>query len=565
MTAELTVANPVANVEARDRIEMVGRPTDLGGKRIGLYWNMKPGGKAALEHVEDRLRMIYPDASFIHTHGSVGASVRHLTKDDADALASNCDVVVGTTGDCGGCTLWLAHDMAELERRGVPTVGMVAEHFIPDYRRAGDSMGSATLPIAVLSAPLVNQTRAVIEAMIDVTVEDIVRQLAVPPAADKAGSSVGDSKEKWLSFSGADLLTAQDAMNERFREWQWSDGLPLRPATSAEVDRMLAGTTRSPDELITTLEPGRGLATVEKIAINAVMAGCQPQHLPIVVAAVECLGDPRNLREKVISTGPAAPMIVVNGPARERAGLNTGVCMLGPGSPSFSNTVIGRAVRLCMMNIGLAYPGVSDMDTQGSPNKYSMCVAENEENSPWEPYQSVYGVADGASSVTVGYVYGLVDLHDAESTGPESLVKIIATATRYLGANSAGYWLMGHRADPRFGSEEQEHHFVLLSPHHAKIFGDAGWSRADVSEALWREARERFGFVSTKLRAGSIRASHPELGWLWDSPDTRVPLLEEPGCFDVIVAGASGSSRTSYAWGMGGPVTKPIPDSDLSL
>ena len=253
--------------------------------------------------------------------------------------------------------------MKELEKRGIATVALVSDDFIDDHRRTAESMGIRGLPYARLAAPLVSQTPEQVRDLVDDALDAVLVGLTRAPATDGHSSAVRLRADPSFTFEGADWLAALQEMNERMLEWQYGDGLPLVPATRGLVDKMLAGTTRSPDDVVGLLEPGLGAATVEKIAINAVMAGCQPAHLPIVISAIECMSDPEmDLREKAISTGPAAPMIMVNGPARELAGLNTGICMLGPGAPSRANTAIGRAVRLCMMNIGHTYPGVSDMD-----------------------------------------------------------------------------------------------------------------------------------------------------------------------------------------------------------
>jgi hypothetical protein len=205
------------------------------------------------------------------------------------------------------------------------------------------------------------------------------------------------------------------------------------------------------------------------------------------------------------------------------------------------------------------------MDTIGSPNKYSMCLAENEERSPWEPYHVQQGFPTEQSTVTVGFVYGLTDLTDYHSITPEAAVKKIATATHYLGITSTGFWLTGRRSNPAYGNQEQEHHYVLLAPQHVRVFQEAGWTKHDISRAMFREARLPFGLISKRLEAKAIRSAHPELDWLWDSPDTMVPVLEDPDCFKVIVAGSPGSNRSSFAWGQGGALTKPILEADLQL
>ncbi len=448
----------------------------------------------------------------------------------------------------------------------MPTVALVATDFIDDHERSAETAGIAALPYARISDPLVSQEPARVWSIVDGAIDAVVTGLTSAPARDGGTRAIELRTEPWFSFRGGDLLEAQKEMNARLLEWQYSDGLPLVPATKAEVERMLKGTTRDRDEIVGILEPGGGLATVEKIAVNAVMAGCEPRHLPIVIAAVECLADHgMDLREKAISTGPAAPFIMVNGPARKYAGLNTGICMLGPGAPSHSNTVIGRALRLCMMNIGHTYPAISDMDTIGSPNKYSMCLAENEENSPWQPYNVLHGLPAGSSSVTVGFVYGLSDLTDYHSTDPETAVRKFATLTKHMGMTSTGFWLAGNRSDPRYGNREQEHHYVFLAPQHARVFKEGGWTQKEIAEAMYRHGRLPFGFLSSRLEHSAIRSAHPELAWLWDSPDTLVPVLETADCYEVIVAGSPGSNRSSFSWGMGGPVTKTVREEDLKL
>lgn len=454
--------------------------------------------------------------------------------------------------------------MKELEKRGVATVALVADTFVDDHKRSAESMGIPGLPYARMPHPFVNQEPELIRGMVEVGLDAVTVALTTAPRSDLSTSTLELLTDPWLSFEGPDLLAALDAMNQRFLELRYSDGLPLMPATRQRLEWMLSGTSRDRDEILGLLEPGDGVATIEKVAINALMAGCQPRHLPIVIAAIECLIDPQmGLRRKAISTAPSAPMVIVNGEARLRAGLNHGPCMLGPGSPSVSNIAIGRAVRLSMMNVGHTYPGISEMDTIGSPNKFSLCVAENEEHSPWTPYHVERGSEPNSSSVTVSFLYGLSDLQDFKSTEPETAIRKFATGAQYMGVNSTGHWLTGRREDPRFGVQEQEHHFILMAPEHTKIFTRAGWDKARIREALFKKSRLPFGFLSGRLEQSAIRIGHPELDWLFDSPDALVPVLESPDCFDIVVAGSPGSNRSAFGWGMGGPVTKPVAVDDI--
>jgi hypothetical protein len=288
------------------------------------------------------------------------------------------------------------------------------------------------------------------------------------------------------------------------------------------------------------------------------MAGCGPDHLPLLITATRCLAEPRMyIRNKAMSTGPHAPLVLVNGPRGRAAGLHGGLCALGPGAPSARNTALGRAVRLVMMNIGHTYAGVSDMDTVGSPLKYSLCCAENERESPWEPYHASRGFARETSTVTVQFVYGMCELYDFQSTAPEHLVEVYATAATNAAQVGTGLWLIGRRADPRYKTEEKEHNVLFICPEHAQVFARAGWDRRRIQEALYRQARLPFRTLMRTKEPKALLVAHPELGWLFDHPDLPLPVVEDPGCFDIAVVGAA-AGRGAYFYGAGAPVTLPV-------
>ncbi len=448
--------------------------------------------------------------------------------------------------------------MVELERRGIPTVIFTATTFVHDARRSAQSFGLAGLPLAVVPTPLTNQRPEDIHRMVDAAFEEVVAGLTRPvePFADVDRPVV----EERLLYDGDDLLAAWERMNQDFLARGWGDGFPLVAPTPRAVEAVLRGTRRDPGEIVATLEPGFGIATVEKLAINAVMAGCGPEHLALLVAAVRCLAEPKMyLRNKAMSTGPHAPLVLVNGPKGRLANLNAGMCALGPGAPSASNTVLGRALRLTMMNVGHTYVGVSDMDTIGSPLKYSLCCAENEAESPWEPYHVARGFAKEASTVTVHFVYGICELHDFKSTTPEHLVEVFATAATNVAQVGTGLWLIGRRADPRYKTEEREHNTLFICPEHAQIFAREGWGRAEIGRALYRAARLPFRTMMLNKEPKALAAAHPELAWLADHPDLPLPVVEDPGCFEVAVVGGA-AGRGAYFYGAGEPVTMPVED-----
>ncbi|MEK7385647.1 MAG: hypothetical protein AABZ83_04335 [candidate division NC10 bacterium] len=448
--------------------------------------------------------------------------------------------------------------MVELERRGIPTVLFTAKTFVHDAERSAASFGLAGLPLAVVPLPFTNQKPEDIHRMAGAAFDQILAGLTKTVEPPKAVER--PALEERLVFEGQDLLDAWGRMQADFLRRGWSDGLPLVAPTDRAVEAMLRGVKRGPGDVVATLEPGFGIATVEKLAINAVMAGCGPEHLPFLIAAVRCLAEPKMyIRNKAMSTGPHAPLVLVNGPKGRVASVNSGMCALGPGAPSASNTVLGRALRLSMMNVGHTYVGVSDMDTIGSPLKYACCCAENEAESPWEPYHVTRGFAKDASTVTVHFVYGICELHDFRSTTPEDLIQVFATAATNVAQVGTGLWLIGRRVDPRSRTEEKEHNTLFICPEHAQIFAKAGWGRREIQEGLYRAARLPFRTMMLNKEPKAMQAAHPELGWMADHPDLPVPVVEDPACFDIAVVGAA-AGRGAYFYGAGEPVTMPVED-----
>jgi hypothetical protein len=449
--------------------------------------------------------------------------------------------------------------MVELERRGIPTVFFTAKTFVHDAHRSAASFGLGGLPLAVLPMPVTNQRPEDVHAMVDGAIEEVIAGLTRPVEIAPESHDLPVAPEQ-LTYPGDDLLAAWDAMQADFLARGWSDGFPLVAPTRRAVDAMLAGTTRAPDDVVATLEPGFGLATVRKLATNAVMAGAKPEHLPFLMAAVRCLAEPKMyLRNKAMSTGPHAPLVIVNGPRSRGARFNGGICALGPGAPSASNSVLGRALRLVMMNVGHTYVGVSDMDTIGSPLKYACCCAENERESPWDPYHTTRGFRADDSTVTVHFAYGMCELHDFKSTTPEDLIGVFATAATNVAQVGTGLWLLGRRADPRYKTAEQEHNTMLICPEHAQIFAREGWGRAQIQAAMYGAARVAFRTLMLNKERQAMAASHPELGWMWDHPDLLVPIVEDLGCFEIVVVGGA-AGRGAYFYGAGEPVTMPVED-----
>jgi hypothetical protein len=248
----------------------------------------------------------------------------------------------------------------------------------------------------------------------------------------------------------------------------WTDGLPVVAPTPERVARMLAGTSRRPDEVVAVVPPDLVECTVEKVAVNAVLAGCLPEYLPVVLACVEAACTPEfNAHGLLATTYFAGPVVIVNGPVAAAIGMNSGVNALGQGNRA--NATIGRALQLVIRNVGGGRPGEVDRATLGNPGKYTFCFAEDEAGSPWEPLSVSRGFAPGTSTVTLFPGEGPRGVVDQLSRSPESLAGSLALALRSVAHPKL---VLGFDA------------VLVVSPEHARVFRDAGWSRSRLLSEL---------------------------------------------------------------------------------
>ena len=248
----------------------------------------------------------------------------------------------------------------------------------------------------------------------------------------------------------------------------WSDGLPLVPPTRERVLRMLEGTSRSGDEVVALMPPNLVDCTVEKVAVNSVMAGCLPEYLPVVLASLEAIcTDDFNMHGVLATTMGVGPVLVVNGPIATRIGMNSGVNVLGHGNRA--NATIGRAVQLVVRNVGGGAPGGVDRATHGSMSKLGFCFAEDEAGSPWTTLAEDRGFDRSQDVVTAFCGEGPRILVDQKSRSAESLVRMLAEG---LLASVSPRTVMGMDG------------LLVLSPEHMARFGDAGWDRPRFMEEI---------------------------------------------------------------------------------
>ena len=263
-----------------------------------------------------------------------------------------------------------------------------------------------------------------------------------------------------------DALAAIDECYQR----GWTDGLPVVPPEARRVEAMLAMEGR-PAETVLAAHPATGLeCSVLAAAVNAVMAGCLPEYFPVLVAALEAANEPAyNFHAASASTGGSAPLLVVAGPVVREIGMNAAGNVFGPGNRA--NATIGRAMRLILLNVFEMTPGIADQSTQGHPGKYCSCIAERAERNPWPPLNVELGYGEDVSSVTVFAGAGFCNVENHGGSAPEAILDCVADCMASLGCITTGQSL------------------VVLSPEHADIVAGTGWSKADVRQHLFENAR----------------------------------------------------------------------------
>ncbi len=328
-----------------------------------------------------------------------------------------------------------------------------------------------------------------------------------------------------------ELEDSWETVNEWFLDRDMTDGLPIVPPTEARVLAMTDYAERTlgwlASDIVTTLAPKNGLATVEKIAANAVMAGCKPEYMPVLIACVQAIGDPIfNLYAVQTSTHITAPLSIVNGPMRKAIDLNLGYNSTG--SRWRSTVTIGRAIRLIMSNIG-GTPGSINIHTQGHLGRYEHCMAENEEENPWEPLHVERGYPKEVSTVTVfpACPAAMIDERGG-CANAKDLLKTISLSIPYVGnRNTNG------EAQP----------LLILCPQHAWLLDKGGYSKAEVKQFIWERGRLRFGDIPPGV-LGTLSKKLQKF-YVDVDPDYGIPIADRPEDIIIVVMGGKGTHSLS--------------------
>jgi hypothetical protein len=413
---------------------------------------------------------------------------------------------------------------ARLARRARLPFTVLAEPSPYDVSRA---FGVETVPTAIR----IDENAGIVASVVGWDAHAYAALLDTPVPSDEPVRKPGCGA-RWTYEPVAGGLDELEDMFER----GWTDGLPVVPPTPERVEAMLGG--RDPNVPLGPVPPAHGEATLGRVAACAVLAGCRPAYFPVVVAAVEAALDPTfNAHGVAVTTQPAGPIVVVNGPGREELGFNGGMGALGPGSRA--NATVGRALRLVLTLTGGARPGGLDRATLGHPGKLTCCFAENEEASPWAPLHVDRGFAPGATTVTLVAGDAPLSISEHRSRTPEELASTLAWA-------AAGHW------SPFWWPMDDTSLFVIC-PEHAALFAEHGWSKERVRAALFDSVQRS----AAELRRGETTplvhaAADDEQLHKWTGPEKILIVVAggEAGRFSAVFGPCDGMKNV--------PVTREV-------
>jgi hypothetical protein len=431
-----------------------------------------------------------------------------------------------------------------MEALGVPSIAVITEKFIPLADAVGVTVGRTDLARVVIPHPFGGLPEPEVRGRARLVARKLAEVLATPVVDEVEDAEADEAIDALTNPPMMEVeVPAGGALPWTLDEMGLTDGLPVIAPTPERVDAMLQYWPGNPDEEIGPIPPTWNSLSIRSAAANAVMAGCRPEHLPIVLQTLQAMIDvPEfNLYGIQTTTHPLGPMLLVTGPIASELGIASAVGALGPGWAS--NLSIGRALRLLLMNGGGARPEGMDSATMGQPAKLSFCFAENESDSPWEPYRVSRGFDASLSTITVVGAEAPHNISDHGSTDADGILRTMAGTLATMGHNNL-YWLGDI--------------FVLVGPEHAATLAAEGLSRADVQRELHQRARIPADAMS-EGNLEHIKSWHVETEEIVDESG-KIPLTRTPEDINVVVVGGAGKhSMWVPTWFRS--VTRPIIDA----
>jgi hypothetical protein len=431
-----------------------------------------------------------------------------------------------------------------MEKLGVPAVAIVTTFFTRLAEITAESLGVPDLPIVSVPHPLGGIPANEAQAKADALIDDVVRALTCDRKTGKTPpEEIPAYPAQTIQLSGS-----LNAVTQVLYEKGWTDGLPIIPPSRDLVEEMLAHTSHPWREVVGELPPQGGVATVERIAVNAVMAGCRPEYFPVVLAGVESIADPRNnMAGWAATTGSNSPLLIVNGPIRDQLGIHYDSNALGAGHQA--NATIGRAIGLVTRNIGGTVSQVTDMTTVGAAWEFTNCLGENEEALPkgWQPLNVEFGFS-GANTVTVKAINSQIDIFAHRATRFSEILD--TTAASIVGVNNVGIL-------------KSMQVILGVNPEAAALAYKDGWTKPKIQQYLYEKARQP---LRDWLRLGDnyvMRDLFPETKTAPD--DYIMRMIPNPEEVIIFIAGGLGKHSVWWPGGHGQAVTKSIDKWGISL
>lgn len=429
----------------------------------------------------------------------------------------------------------------ELEKRGIPTVTIVTSDFIGLAEAIMRGSGTEGMSFVVVPHPIGGKSEEGVLAKVDAAFPEILRKATEWKPKRKLPTSEPPYPAERFKFSGN-----VEEVNKLFFERGYSLGLPLIPPTPESVKSMLKGTKHSPDEVLWAIPPRKGVLTVELVATHAVMAGCKPEYIPLLLAIVEAMKDPKfDWATQTVTTNPTFPLFIVNGPIVNELGI--GYAEGAAGGWYHPNVSIGYFVNLIGGIVGGSKPPSPGKSTLGQPgNIVAMVIGENIYAVPsWEPLNVERGYSSETNTVTAIAVEGISNINIAAPRTAKGILDVVAIEMATIGRNNVVMW----RGRPG------EDAVLLLSPQNAEVIANEGWSKKDVKQYLFEHANIPYEKWWTNVR----EVYHKDPWYARFGPGDIVPILESPDDLIVAVAGGAGC-HNQYLSGFltDGVVTKPI-------
>ncbi|MFB3884850.1 MAG: UGSC family (seleno)protein [Thermodesulfobacteriota bacterium] len=533
-TWELIIPEGAVGIEP---IKVNPHPSSLVGKTVMLRWNGEPNGDKFLNGVAGLLTDKVKDVKIIKAWEVAPDTVDPITgswersKEFAAKIASfKPDIVIASQADAPSSTAWLVTDQVELEKMGIPTVTVINAEFLALAKDTTVREGAFDFCFVVLPGSI----RKISATEIRKKGEEVFPEILKLSTEWKPSGQLPPIKlanpAKRIKFEGR-----VEDVQRLFIDRGWSIGLPIVPPTPERVTQMLKGTSRKPQDFVGLVPPRMGLLTVELVATHAVMAGCRPEYMPVLLAALEALLAPKaNWRMVTTTEATTSVLVIVNGPIVKELGIaySEGAA----GADHHANASIGYAINLISDVVGGSLPPAADRSTLGGPGDFVCWIfGENEDMLPkgWEPYHVSRGFKKSDSVVTAMGIYPPVDNGDRWSRTPEEHINWWARLVTPLLSIGGTCW----------GAQMEQPYIVGLCPEHARLLAEAGWTEDQFKKAFWEKARIPF---SSWPRACSGREIlEKKFGPI--TPDTLIPITFNPEDFQIVLAGGAGMHSHFFA------------------